>query len=140
MYSGGRQSIRHCENSGVIQGSCSGPVLFVLYISSITKVFPNSVTCLLFADDVKIYTVIKSDIDNANLQIALDRITDWSIKWQMPISVKKCSVTIYGRNALRISPYYLCGFRLRFTDTLKDLWCHNKLPFTVHRTRQLYYR
>jgi len=50
--------------SGVIQGSCLGPVLFVLYINSITKVLPNSVTCLLFADDVKIYTVIKSDIDN----------------------------------------------------------------------------
>ena len=82
----------------------------MLYINSITTVLPNSVTCLLFADDVKIYTVIKSDIDNVNLQIVLDRITDWSIKWQMPISVKKCSVTIYGRNALRISPYYLCGF------------------------------
>ena len=62
--------------SGVIQGSCLGPVLFVFYINSITKVLPNSVTYLLFADDVKIYTVIKSDIDNVNLQIALDRITD----------------------------------------------------------------
>jgi len=52
----------------------------------------------------------------------------------MPISVKKCSVIIYGRNALRISPYYLCGLRLRFTDTVKDLGvtmnCH--LQFTEH--------
>ena len=42
--------------SGIIQGSCSGPV-FVLYINSITKVFLDSVTCLLFAYDVKIYSV-----------------------------------------------------------------------------------
>jgi len=106
----------------------------VLYMNSITKVLPNSVTCLLFADDVKIYTVIKSDIDNVNLQIAPDRITDWSIKWQMPISVKKCSVTIYGRNALRICPYYLCGFPLRFTDTVKDLGVRMNyhLQFTEH--------
>ena len=73
--------------SGIIQGSCLGPV-FVLYINGITKVLPDSVTCLLFADDVKIYTVLKSDADTANMQNALDRITDWSVKWQMPISVK----------------------------------------------------
>ena len=53
--------------SGVIQSSCLGPVLFVLYINSIVKVLPDSVACLLFADDVKIYTVARSDADKVNL-------------------------------------------------------------------------
>ena len=120
--------------SGVIQGSCLGPVLFVLYINSIANVLPDNVTCLLFADDVKVYTVIKSDADNVNLQNALDRITDWSVKWQMPISVKKCCVVIYGKSAISTTPYYLCGCRLNFTDIVKDLGvtmnCH--LQFTEH--------
>ena len=120
--------------SGVIQGSCLGPVLFVLYINSITKVVPDNVTCLLFADDVKIYTVLKSDVDSVNLQNALDRITDWSVKWQMPISIKKCSVIIYGKSAITTTPYYLCGSRLKSTDVVKDLGvtmnCH--LQFTGH--------
>jgi len=40
-------------------------------------------TCLLFADDVKVYLVARSDADKVNLQSALDRISDWSVKWQM---------------------------------------------------------
>ena len=102
--------------SGVIQGRCLGPVLFVLYINSITKVLPDSVTCLLFADDVKIYTVLKSDADTANLQNALHRITVRSVKWQVPISVKKCSVIIYGKSAITTASYYLCGSCLKPAD------------------------
>jgi len=120
--------------SGVIQGSCLGPVLFVLYINGITKVLSNNVTCLLFADDVKIYTVLKSDADIVILQNALDEITDWSVKWQMPISVKKCSVIIYGKSALTNVPFYLCGSCLKSTDVVKDLGVTNNshLQFTGH--------
>jgi len=59
-------------NGGIIQGSCLGPVLFVLYINSIIKVLPGNVKCLMFADDAKIYTIMRSDADIANLQQALD--------------------------------------------------------------------
>ena len=113
-----------CPDSGVIQGSCLGPLFLrciVLYINSITKVLPDSVTCLLFADDVKIYTVLKSDADTANLQNALDRITDWSVRRQMPISVKKCSVIVYGKSAITTTSYYLCGSWLKPADVVKDL-------------------
>lgn len=51
----------------------------------------------LFADDVKIYTVINNVIDVARFQAGLDSLNDWSILWQLPISVKKCSVLHLGR-------------------------------------------
>jgi len=43
--------------SGVLQGSCIGPLLFLLCINSLTTVLENNITCVLFADDVKMYTI-----------------------------------------------------------------------------------
>ena len=62
--------------SGVIQGSCIGPLLFLLYVNSLTSIFDNGVTCHLFADDVKLYAVIKTLIDCASLQKGLDKVYD----------------------------------------------------------------
>jgi len=39
--------------SGVIQGSCLGPLLFLVFINDITDIFNDSVVCKLYADDVK---------------------------------------------------------------------------------------
>ena len=80
--------------SGVIQGNCIGPLLFLLYINSMTTIIDNKITCVLFADDVKLYTVIKCHSDLNNRQNSLDRILDWSNEHQLPISVRKCSCIV----------------------------------------------
>jgi len=49
----------------------AGPLLFLLFINSVTKVFNQDVTCILFADDVKLHSV-RSLYDCVNLQSALD--------------------------------------------------------------------
>ena len=53
----------------------------------------------LFADDVKVFWVhdIKSKGINV-LHTYLDRISDWSIKWQLPISYSKCHSMHFGVN------------------------------------------
>jgi len=43
--------------------------------------------CHLFADDVKRYMVIKSPNDCTSLQNNLDKVFDWSVAHQLPISV-----------------------------------------------------
>ena len=40
--------------SGVIQGSCIGPLLSLLYINSLAQTSDNNTTCVLFADNVKL--------------------------------------------------------------------------------------
>ena len=82
--------------SGVIQGSCTGPLLFLLYVNSLINIFDDDVTCHLFADDVKLYTVIKSPSDWASLQNGLDKVFDWSVVHQLPISVRKCCCIVLG--------------------------------------------
>lgn len=78
--------------SGVVQGSCLGPLLFLLFINDILDVFTIPVQCKLYADDAKLYTSIKSDADSVNLQANLDKLFDWSSKWQLNISHHKCCI------------------------------------------------
>ena len=44
--------------SGVVQGSCLGPLLFVIYINDIVTLFDGQCTCKLYADDMKLYTIV----------------------------------------------------------------------------------
>ena len=77
------QSLSNIANltSGVVQGSVLGPLLFVLFINDITNLFANSkCTCKLYADDVKLYTVLQSDADCVELQSKLNDICVWSDK------------------------------------------------------------
>ena len=40
--------------SGVVQGSCLGPVLFILFVNDISDLFSDDTCVKLFADDVKL--------------------------------------------------------------------------------------
>ena len=74
--------------SGLVQGSCIGPVLFVLCVNDVDKMFSNSTTTKLFADDLKLYTEFESIGSNAIPQKELDLLSSWCIKWQLTISIK----------------------------------------------------
>jgi len=54
------------------QGSVLGPLLFLLFINDLADELGNFLTVQLFADDVKIYTVIDEDSKIASLQDGFD--------------------------------------------------------------------
>jgi len=78
--------------SGVPQDSVLGPVLFIVFVNDICDVVTDGVTVTLFADDTKLYHVIKNTVDRDNLHSCLTAIFEWSAHWQLSLSPSKCSV------------------------------------------------
>ena len=81
--------------SGIPQGSVLGPLLFLVYVNDL----PRGLNCTaaLFADDTKLYKIIRSDVDRAALQNDLNQVAKWSNTWQLPFNVDKCKVLSIGK-------------------------------------------
>ena len=54
--------------SGVVQGSCLGPLLFLIYINDLVAVFNANVTPKLYADDLKLYASLSCSSSIADFQ------------------------------------------------------------------------
>ena len=72
--------------SGVPQGSVLGPILFILYINDVVDSLPTSTTCKLFADDLKIYSVLNIINDANSIVSEFDTIKQWASIWQLQIN------------------------------------------------------
>ena len=82
--------------SGVPQGSVLGPILFLIYINDLDDDITSKV--LKFVDDTKVFRKIKSDADRQHLQDDLNKLIEWSEKWQMLFNLGKgkCLHTGHG--------------------------------------------
>jgi len=60
--------------SGVVQGSVLDPLLFLLYVDDVVKLFTSGVLCKLYADDLKLYPIIQTSQDVSELQSSLDAL------------------------------------------------------------------
>jgi len=75
--------------SVVPQGSVLGPILFLIYINDLDDDITSKV--LKFADDTKVFRKIKCDADRQHLQDDLNKLIEWSEKWQMLFNFGKCN-------------------------------------------------
>ena len=75
--------------SGVIQGSCLGPLLFILYVNDIVQLFDGLCVCKLYADDLKLYLIVESRTDPQTMQHALNKLLKSADTWQLAISYNK---------------------------------------------------
>ena len=82
--------------SGVPQGSVLGPILFLIFINDLDSEIINWI--LKFADDSKLFGEDQSESDHQCLQQDLQKLFDWSVKWQMEFNLDKCKVMHFGRN------------------------------------------
>lgn len=109
-------------SSGIVQGSVLGPILFVLFINDIVRLFSDEhCTCKLYADDLKLFTEFQTDADCDVLQRKLNDIYEWSNKWQLTISYKKCNVMYVGKHARPTTIMHINGNCLAVMDEVRDL-------------------
>ena len=88
----------HDVLSGIAQGSVLGPVFFILFVNDIADLFGPDTICKLFADDVKLYSVLSNDIANNGLQGAIDLLVTWSATWQLQVNPLKCNLLHLGKH------------------------------------------
>ena len=124
--------------SGIVQGSCLGPLLFVLFINDITRNLNIETTAKLFADDIKVYAKINTEQDAINFQKSLDIIYKWSKDWQLEISLHKCFIILLGTHSQRYCfnsfSFKLGDFIIQHKSTVRDLGVEvdEKLSFSNH--------
>nr|VZI17948.1 unnamed protein product [Spirometra erinaceieuropaei] len=71
-----QQSAEVAVTKCVPQGSVLGPTLFLVQFNDCA----NELTCdaAMFADDIKIWSTLRSEVDEARLQTNLDHLEQWS--------------------------------------------------------------
>lgn len=107
-------------SSGVPQGSHLGPFLFLLYMNDVNLTL-NCPT-LSYADDLKLYRVIKEKQDAFLLQQQLEAFATWCITNKMSLNISKCTVISLGRKQSPIHyTYTLDGIGLKRESTVNDL-------------------
>ena len=80
--------------SGVPQGSVNGPILFLIYINDLEDDISSKV--LKFADDTKVFRKVTNVTDTQHLQDDLDKLFNWSEKWQVLFHFGKCKCIRIG--------------------------------------------
>ena len=90
--------------SGVPQGTILAPLLFLCYINDLPELV--SCCCRLYADDVLLYKVIRSDEDYASLQSDLNVLQKWADDWQMRFNALKCQHISFCSKQVQINFNY----------------------------------
>ena len=121
-------------HSGVPEGSHLGPPLFVLFINDFPSVL-STAECLIFADDIKMFKIIKSYNDCVAFQQDIINFEVWCKQNDLDLNLSKCSVISYNHllNPI-IFDYFLKGFKLLRVHQVKDLGVvfDDKLNFSSH--------
>lgn len=104
--------------SGVPQGSILGPVLFLMFVNDLEEGVGSRV--FKFADDVKMFGDVSSEVETERLRGDLRRLEEWASKWQMNFNEEKCKIMGFGFKNKNAS-YFINGKELGRVQEERDL-------------------
>lgn len=120
--------------SGVPQGSHIAPLLFTLYVNDIGYCLKHC-NHLLYADDSKLFKVIKSSNDCIQLQEDLESLHKYCESNQLFLNINKCNIITYTRKTRIIDyEYKLKDKSVKRVKNIRDLGIimDSKLSFNFH--------
>ena len=94
-----------------------------------------SVPSLLFADDAKLFSRVKTLDDSKHLQKSVDKLVQWSKIWRLDLNASKCKVlTITLKKKPKKFNYHVDNCLLDHVSHIKDLGIifDSKLTFVHH--------
>lgn len=114
--------------SSVPQGSHFGPILYILFTNNM------GINALCYADDTKIYRIIKNMDDRNELQQNITKLEKWSEENGLTLNPKKTFHVSYGKKRAISSMYFLKGQLIQETNIVKDLgiFFDKELTFKHH--------
>ncbi len=83
------------------------PIMFLIYINYMPEGVGSYI--ILFADDAKLLNKISTHKDCEELQHDLNKIYEWSKRWEIQFNVHKCHVMEVGKSAMRPKWTYRLG-------------------------------
>lgn len=129
----GTKSPHFTATSGVPQGSVLGPLFFNLFINDIVS--DIDLPCLLYADDLKLFSRVNNAYDCSSLQAALTKIEMWCKTNNLQLNINKCFVITYSnkRNNL-VFNYTLDDSEITRCSYIRDLGVtfDAKMSFSLH--------
>ena len=122
---GGSRSLSFRIRRGVPQGSVLGPVLFILFIDDITKVFPLGAHASLYADDLDIWSSSPDPLKASSVvQSSLNVLETWSNLWRLSLDPNKRESSFFSTDPHQATFQSLLNFLsipLSFNPTPKFL-------------------
>lgn len=120
--------------SGVPQGSHIGPLLFVLFINDVSSIFKFA-ECRMYADDLKIFAIIKNQHDQSRFQADINIFSEWCNNSGLILNAGKCKSMTFSRSRNCLpSSYFISHNVLEKVTIFKDLGVvlDSKLSFNFH--------